>query len=80
MGEAEIHPGQYRARDDALRPNRVLTEKEAALKLGLSPSYLRKLRYLRGGPAYLQLASNRVGYRDADLEAWLDQRRVTPVA
>ena len=71
--------GLQRPRTDA-SADRVLTEKEAALKLGLSASYLRKLRYVGGGPAYLQLASNRIGYRISDLEAWLDQRRVAPAA
>jgi predicted DNA-binding transcriptional regulator AlpA len=55
---------------------RVLTEKEASARLGLSASYLRKLRYIGGGPAYLRLAERRIGYCVEDLDAWLDRRRV----
>jgi predicted DNA-binding transcriptional regulator AlpA len=61
-------------------PNRVLTERETAERLGLSVSYLRKLRYLGGGPAYIQLTSRRIGYREWDADAWVAARRVAPAA
>ena len=65
-----MHPAQHAA------CRRVLTEREAGVRTGLSTSYLRKLRYIGGGPAYLQLASRRIGYYDTDLDIWLDHRRV----
>ena len=46
-----MHPAQYQALKEASVFNRVLSEKEAAKKTGLSTSYLRKLRYTGGGPA-----------------------------
>jgi predicted DNA-binding transcriptional regulator AlpA len=54
----------------------VLTEKEAGARLGLSTSYLRKLRYNGGGPTYIKLAERRIGYREGDLDLWLNSRRV----
>lgn len=61
----------------------LLSVKEAAGRLSVSPSYLNKLRLTGGGPAYVKLGA-RVGYDPADLSAWVDaqKRRSTsePVA
>jgi predicted DNA-binding transcriptional regulator AlpA len=74
-----LHPAQYQALKEASVSNRVLSEKEAAKKTGLSTSYLRKLRYVGGGPAYIQLAERRIGYRESDLDLWINGRRVPAV-
>ncbi len=74
-----MHPTQYQALKEASVSKRVLSEKEAARKTGLSTSYLRKLRYIGGGPAYIQLAQRRIGYRESDLDRWIEGRRVPVV-
>ena len=52
----------------------LLPVEDAARCLGLSPSYLNKLRVFGGGPAYHKLG-RRVLYRRSDLEQWLNGRR-----
>lgn len=51
----------------------LLTEVEAARYLGLSPSLLRKLRWLRSGvgPPFRRLAGCVIRYSRAELEAWI---------
>lgn len=54
-----------------------LSTDEAADYLGLSSSYLNKLRCLGGGPRYAKIG-RRVLYPLADLNRWLrDQSRVS---
>lgn len=48
----------------------------AAGYLGVSASYLNKLRVSGGGPRFAKLGS-RVRYRRVDLDAWLESRLVT---
>jgi predicted DNA-binding transcriptional regulator AlpA len=59
---------------------RVLTKPEALKVLGLSlPTWIRMEQ--RGEtPPKTQLSPNRIGYRVADIQAWLDQRRRGGVA
>lgn len=52
--------------------DRYLDDQEAAAILGLSRSYLRKLRVTGGGPQYRALAPRAIRYRIADLHAWAD--------
>jgi predicted DNA-binding transcriptional regulator AlpA len=47
----------------------------AAEYVGLSESMLAKMRCLGGGPTYLKLG-RAVRYRQDDLDAWLNARRV----
>lgn len=58
-------------------PGLVLMEAEAARQVSLSVRSLQRLRVDGGGPPYIQLGLRRIGYRMADLEAWLTGRRVT---
>ncbi|WP_164658141.1 AlpA family transcriptional regulator [Tropicibacter sp. Alg240-R139] len=54
-----------------------LTAGEAAEYLGLSESYLAKLRMgtgLQVGPSYLKVGLRAVRYRRADLDAWMDSK------
>jgi excisionase family DNA binding protein len=53
-----------------LRSN-LLTTREAASYLRLSESFLHKLRVRGGGPRFARLG-NRVFYRPADLDEWLE--------
>lgn len=55
----------------------VMTTCDAAAYLGKKPQTLRKWRVAGGGPRYIRMGSGplaRVGYRLADLEAWLAAR------
>jgi excisionase family DNA binding protein len=55
----------------------MLTTKEAARRLGFTPQTLRLWRSQDRGPAYVQTEGGGVRYRRSDLEAWIEQRRVT---
>lgn len=57
------------ALDERMRPA------EAARYLGLSESYLAKLRWRGGGPTYHKLSAKAVRYSRSDLDAWLDEKR-----
>ncbi len=56
---------------------RLLNVNEAADRLGVSVSYLNKLRLSGKGPAFLKLGARRVAYDPADLTAWLNECRRT---
>lgn len=56
-----------------------LTAEEAARYLGLSSSYLAKLRMGGNavlGPRFIRIGPRAVRYRLADLDRWMDQRAV----
>jgi predicted DNA-binding transcriptional regulator AlpA len=54
---------------------RVVDEPTALQLLGLSPRTWDRLRAAGDLPVKTQLSPRRVGYRVADLKAWLDARR-----
>jgi excisionase family DNA binding protein len=56
-------------------PTRRLRTREAAEYLGLSPSYLEKLRAIGGGPRFAALG-RAVAYAQQDLDAWAAARTV----
>ena len=56
---------------------RVLSPAETAKTLGLSEPVLERLRAAGEGPPWVRLSARRVGYRVADLAAWLESRRVS---
>jgi hypothetical protein len=57
----------------------LLNTKEAARLLGLSPSMLERLRWLRSGPPFVYPTGGRaVRYRYRDLMDWIEAHRVTP--
>jgi hypothetical protein len=62
----------------------ILTEKEAAIYIGMSCSYLNQDRtngYRKGrtpGPPYLKLGRS-VRYHIRDLDEWLNKNRVTRI-
>ncbi len=53
---------------------KLLTQKEAADRLGLSTRFLEVRRYQGGGPPFVRVSSRCVRYRPADLEAWAAER------
>ncbi len=57
-----------------IRPelHNVITEKDAARYLSRSRSFLRIARMHDRGPAWVQLSTRAIGYRLADLDAWLN--------
>jgi helix-turn-helix protein len=57
----------------AVRPERYLTNDEAATFLRLSPRTLEKQRVIGGGPRFRKFG-RRVLYAIADLEAWAESR------
>ena len=52
---------------------RVLSPEQAAVLLGLSEATLERMRY-SGDLVALRLSERRIGYRVADLLAWLEAR------
>jgi predicted DNA-binding transcriptional regulator AlpA len=58
----------------------VISEQDAGPYIGYSTHALRKWRREGTGPAYLQVGSRSIRYRVADLDNWLEQRRVEPRA
>ncbi len=62
------------ARDFAMV--RVVDEATAQLLLNLSPRTWDRMRARGEAPPATRLSERRIGYRIADLKAWLDARRV----
>ncbi len=54
---------------------KLLTTKQAANMLGLSPRTLQAWRVDGNGPMYIRIGHNRVLYDPADIQSWLDERR-----
>ena len=54
--------------------DRLLSTPVAADYLGLSPSFLNKLRCTGGGPCFVKLG-RRVRYQKTDLDCWLETCR-----
>ncbi|TXH21481.1 MAG: DNA-binding protein [Mycobacterium sp.] len=52
----------------------------AGRRLGVNVDTLKRWRRNGTGPTYIRIAHNRVRYRVADLDAWMDAHAVTPGA
>lgn len=52
----------------------LLTEKEAAHRLGFSPRFLQQRRYLGGSPKFVRVSARAIRYRPEDLDAWAAER------
>jgi excisionase family DNA binding protein len=59
----------------AINPTPSLSVSGAAEYIGVSVSYLNKLRSAGGGPIYTKIGSRRVVYRLTDLDEWLSAGR-----
>lgn len=53
-----------------------LNTREAAAFLGLSPRTLDRYRVTGEGPPFYKLGPRRVGYKKADMVAWVESRRL----
>lgn len=60
------------------RSEHMLNVKEAALAVGVSVSYLNQKRCYGGGPRYAKLGRC-VRYDRADLDVWVDERKMEVV-
>jgi hypothetical protein len=56
--------------------DRFVDDLEAGAILGLSPSYLRKLRVTGGGPAFCKLGHRAVRYRLSALYGWASGKEI----
>jgi predicted DNA-binding transcriptional regulator AlpA len=56
------------------RTPKLLNVNEAAERLGVSVSYLNKLRLSGGGPSFVKIGA-RVAYDQADLTNWIEARK-----
>lgn len=52
----------------------LLTEAEAAERLGFTPRFLQNRRYRGDGPAFVRVSARAVRYRPEDLEEWAEDR------
>lgn len=52
----------------------LLTEAEAARRLGFSTRFLQQRRYVGGGPKFVRVSARAIRYRPEDLEAWAAER------
>lgn len=57
---------------------KLLSTAEAAAHLNLSASTLERYRRLRIGPSFIRVHRNRVRYEVEHLNAWMEERVVTP--
>jgi hypothetical protein len=58
----------------------LLTEREAARLLGLSPRFLQQRRYRGDGPKFVRASARTIRYRLEDLESWAEERLRTRTA
>ena len=61
---------------DGHTTNELLSQRQVALRLGVSARTIEGWRARGVGPPFLRLSARAVRYRSSDLEQWLDQRRV----
>lgn len=54
---------------------RIIDTEQAAAFLSLTPDSMERMRHRREGPSWIELSQRRVGYRIADLAAWLESRK-----
>ena len=66
--------------DITLDSIRVVDEPTAIMLTGLSPRTWDRLRARGETPPVTKLSERRIGYRVADINAWLDARREKPTA
>jgi predicted DNA-binding transcriptional regulator AlpA len=58
-----------------MNASRYLSTSDAATYVGVSSSYLAKLRCYGGGPRYIKAGRGRVLYDRLDLDDWLASRK-----
>lgn len=55
--------------------DRMLTTRQVAERLGVSPRTVQDWRYRGGGPPGVALGRKTVRYSEAELETWLAEKR-----
>lgn len=55
-------------------PRRLLRTSDAAMRLGLSRSWLEKLRLTGDGPPFVRIGARAVAYWSDDLMHWAESR------
>ncbi|MBY0227597.1 MAG: helix-turn-helix domain-containing protein [Hyphomicrobium sp.] len=58
----------------------VLTPKQAAELLGVTPEHLQRFRSEGGGPRFVLLGKRRIAYRPSDINSWLSSRVASSTA
>ncbi len=67
---------QNQRRDFELQPDRWIDEKEASAITGMSLAWFQRARWAGDGIPYAKI-SRAVRYKIADVQRWMDERRVT---
>jgi hypothetical protein len=52
----------------------LLTEREAAEAIGLTPRFLTERRRLGGGPPFVRISARCIRYRPEDIQHWARER------
>ncbi|MFC1530068.1 helix-turn-helix transcriptional regulator [Gemmatimonadota bacterium] len=52
----------------------LLSESQAAERLGFTPRFLQARRYRGNGPKYVRISARAIRYRLSDLEEWVAER------
>ena len=52
-----------------------LRTRDAALRVGLTPATLEKLRVVGGGPPFYRVGPKRILYDPADLDSWVRSKK-----
>ena len=60
-----------------LDTDRLLSPRQAADFLGLTPRFLEMRRFRGGGPPFIRVSGRCVRYLSSDLRAWVEDRRRT---
>jgi predicted DNA-binding transcriptional regulator AlpA len=67
-------PAEARSRLATFAPSTVFTTPEARTYIGVGVATWDRWKQLKKTPPAIRLSARRLGYRKADLDAWLDAR------
>ena len=70
--QSETLPLQRQSSDNEQLKDFLITTKEAARYLGITPRYLEARRLRGGGPPFVKLGSKAVRYRISDVTKWVE--------
>ncbi|MCK8788169.1 helix-turn-helix domain-containing protein [Roseomonas sp. NAR14] len=56
------------------KPSRILTEQQFAERANSSVRTVQRWRVSGEGPPFVRLGPRKIGYREADIEAWVAAR------
>jgi hypothetical protein len=78
--EKKVHTDHQEASSQHDRRDVLVDDKTLGKMLGLSPSYLRKLRVKGGGPPFIRLAAKAIRYRVGDALGWASAKTANSTA